>query len=47
MGRADVRAVQEMLSHADVGASKLYFHVESQRLMEEHLNFPHFPQDDV
>ena len=39
MGGADVRAVQEMLGHSDVGTTQIYTQVESQRLQEEHSNF--------
>ena len=45
MGGADVRAVQEMLGHTDVGTTQIYTHVESQRLLEEHANFHPLAQD--
>lgn len=39
MGGVDVRAVQEMLGHADVGTTQVYTMVDSGRLLEEHANF--------
>jgi len=38
-GGADLRAIQEMLGHADIGTTQIYTAVDAERILEEHARF--------
>ena len=37
---ADIRAIQEMLGHADIGTTQIYTHVDTAKFAEVHKLHP-------
>ncbi|MEG1495042.1 MAG: site-specific tyrosine recombinase XerD [Bacilli bacterium] len=38
-GGADLRAIQELLGHADIATTRIYTHISNQKVMEDYKNY--------